>query len=102
MRNEIHDAQSDTFVYSWNIKFPFDYWWRKLYKVSFGSKEHRETSLVDMYVEFMEHHLFNAKLPDREEYVRGHGSIFKEKATGMPQEDFDDLYDNIDISKLNG
>lgn len=42
------------YVEKWNRDFPWDYWWRKKNKVSFGSRQHREMDLIDMLIEYVE------------------------------------------------
>jgi hypothetical protein len=46
--------QIDRFIVEWNTRFPIDYWWRKKYNVPFGSKKHRNTSHLDMFIDFRE------------------------------------------------
>ena len=43
----------DKFIFKWH-DFPFDYWWRKKYKIPFGSQAHREMNFIDMYIEYRE------------------------------------------------
>ena len=48
----------DKFIFKWH-DFPFDYWWRKKYKIPFGSQAHREMNFIDMYIEYREEFLLN-------------------------------------------
>lgn len=42
------------FIIFWDNKFPFDLWWRKKYNIPFNSSKHREISLLDMKIEWIE------------------------------------------------
>lgn len=43
----------NNFLFQWH-DFPIDYWWRKKYKIPFGSKLHREMNFIDMLIEYQE------------------------------------------------
>lgn len=42
------------FVRDWLAQNPVDYFWRKKYNVPFGSRAHREMTLVDMVIDLEE------------------------------------------------
>ncbi len=55
------------FIEEWNGKYPYDRWWRKKYNIPFGSKIHKETSHIDMAVEYKEDIYFKL-LNDRKDF----------------------------------
>ena len=58
------------FVLEWNTKFPLDLWWRIKYKVPYGSIEHRETSFIDMRIEYEEDRIMrDSKKPPKEVFT---------------------------------
>lgn len=44
-------------IIDWNVKFPYDYLWRKKYQISFNSLEHRSVSQIDIYFEMYEEYV---------------------------------------------
>jgi len=101
-----------TFIKDWNHKYPIDYWWRRKHKIPFNSKLHKEQSLLDMRIEYEEDFLYGEYLDSEIEkaknginsekkYIPGHGSIFKKlKKVKMSEKDMEDLFDEIDISRI--
>lgn len=55
------------FIEQWNGKYPYDRWWRKKYNIPFGSKIHKETSHIDMAIEYKEDIYFKL-LNDRKDF----------------------------------
>lgn len=49
----------DNYMVDWNLKFPFDRWWRKKYNVPFLSEQHRNASFFDMMREYREDKMFS-------------------------------------------
>jgi len=97
------------FIKTWNIKYPYDRWWRKKYNIAFGSQLHKEQSHVDMAIEFKED-LYFKLLKDRsvaEEFKTEDNSLISvitarkhlelAKGTNVTEEDFDSL----DLSQFN-
>ena len=93
------------FIIKWNNCYPKDRRWRKKYNVSFGSKEHREISQIDIYLDALEDTLFNKYIEQHEMETKALETYKKEgkwlKESDLGEKEFDDLFDNIDISKLN-
>lgn len=79
-------------IVKWNNNFPLDYWWRKKYKIPFGSPDHKRMSFVDMYRDFLEDKMM-LELNQPEE------SADLNEITKVPQKELDDDFDNLDISK---
>ncbi len=108
------------FIEKWNAKYPYDRWWRKKYNIPFGSKIHKETSHIDMAIEYKEDIYFK-QLNDRKDFDElkvDKRSLISEmvalkqlKSNRMPSKkeidkDFDDLdlsdFDDINNSEQNG
>lgn len=69
------------YVVRWNNKFPYDRWWRQKHGVAFGSPEHKETSFIDQYFEFVEDMMFTELQEERKkanDYVPNMGEFMKE------------------------
>lgn len=84
----------------WNINFPIDRWWRKTYNISFNSAKHRETSFIDMWIDYLESSLFKEFMDevDKEKYVPGKGNWLKKRE--VSQELSDEAFEGIDLEKL--
>lgn len=70
----------DEFLYlilKWNVDFPIDRWWRKTHSVAFNSERHRESSFIDMLIEWEEDRLFE-KI-EREKYIPDIGDYLKKR-----------------------
>ena len=90
LRNDIHK-----FIIDWNNKFPIDYWWRRKYSIPFGSKKHKETTLIDMFIDYEENKLMNnLHNKDLPEDVDLEGNT-------MSQKEIDDSFDNVDLANYN-
>jgi hypothetical protein len=77
----------DRFLLKWN-SITVDYWWRKTYNVPFGSRKHREMTLLDMQTEWRERVMLDPRYTD----------IQKEMEE---QKEDDELYENIDLSDFD-
>lgn len=97
------------FVSEWNAKYPFDYLWRKKYNVPFGSKQHLETSHVNMMIDLYEEanmrklmDKFNSREFDASEYEQNrYDPTFRNTAVRMSQDEIDSEFDNLDLSQFN-
>ena len=64
----------------WNLKFPIDRWYREKHKIPFMSKQHRESSFLNMRLEWEEDRLFTEideggkYEPDKGDFLRGRES----------------------------
>ena len=97
--NRCQDGRSNIkeFITIWNAVFPIDKWWREKHQIPFGSKLHGESSLCNMYAEYVEDtEMFVTR---KDEYVAGSRDIFRSRADES-DDDYDDLYDNIDLDKF--
>lgn len=92
---------------NWNAKFPIDLWWRKKYKVAFGSKEHLRASIPNQLHDYLEDKLINGKKPVKETEVyddelvevddNGKIHIHKnDKVVQTSDEDIDSYYNDMD------
>ena len=94
MRERLSDKIRD-FVFSWHNIF-VDYWWRKKYNVPFGSRRHREMSLIDMSVEYIEDWEIR-KIMRRHEEIDDFDDDVGER---MTKDEIDNEYDDLDIDIL--
>lgn len=75
----------DHFILNWH-KFFIDYWWRKKYNISFGSKKHRDMNFIDMLIEYKEDLLITKQI----------------KADVKIEDESDDEdYDNLDLEQFD-
>lgn len=104
-----NDAQEeiDKFIFKWH-DFPFDYWWRKKYKIPFGSQAHREMNFIDMYIEYREEFLLNKAIEehdkavsDREDEELGLKDCSSKRVVKMTKQEIDDDFENLDLSQFD-
>lgn len=93
LRNDIRK-----FILDWNKKFPVDFWWRQKYSIPFGSKEHREVSFIDMFIDYEETKLMNNIYKSQSFEIEEEDEVV---GNSMNQEAIDDAFDNIDLSNYN-
>lgn len=92
------------YIVNWNRLYPIDYWWRKKYKVPFGSEQHRQANFIQMYFDYKEDKMMRklfekeSKTTDRtfEEENKKHGV-----SKNMSQEQIDYDFENLDLSRYN-
>lgn len=100
------ESSVDRFIFQWH-DFPFDYWWRKKYRVPFGSAAHREMSFVDMYIEYREDLMVTRSIeqaesdgwtPEDEEAL---GLTTKsDKLVQMSQKEIEEDYENLNLENF--
>ena len=97
----------DKFIFRWH-DFPFDYWWRKKYKIPFGSQAHREMNFIDMYIEYREEFLLNKAIEehdksvsDREDKELGLKDGSEKRVIKMTKQEIDDDFENLDLSQFD-
>lgn len=97
----------DKFIFKWH-DFPFDYWWRKKYKIPFGSQAHREMNFIDMYIEYREEFLLNKAIEehdkavsDREDEELGLKDGSSKRVVKMTKQEIDDDFENLDLSQFD-
>lgn len=97
----------DKFIFKWH-DFPFDYWWRKKYKIPFGSQAHREMNFIDMYIEYREEFLLNKAIEeydksvsDREDEEQGLKDGSEKRVIKMTKQEIDDDFENLDLSQFD-
>ena len=73
------------FMVKWNLKFPIDRWYREKHKIPFMSKQHRESSFLNMRLEWEEDRLFNEI--DEEVYEPGRGDFLKGRKRDLTIDD---------------
>lgn len=95
-KNKTLNEEVDYFVLKWD-EFAIDYWWRKRYNIPFGSSQHREMNFIDMAVEYREQINFMRATNERDEPIR---SEEDERVVRMTEEEIDEDYENLDLSKF--
>lgn len=97
----------DKFIFQWH-DFSFDYWWRKKYKIPFGSQAHREMNFIDMYIEYREEFLlkkaiddYDKSVSDAEDEALGLNDGSKKKVVKMTKQEIDEDFDNLDLSQFD-
>lgn len=97
------------FVIEWNIKYPFDYIWRKRNNVSFGSEEHKRMSHLDMVIELYEENYIKRMIREAkeaeedkimEEFI-GRRTNNTQQVIKMSKKDIDDEFDDLDYTQFN-
>lgn len=73
------------FMVKWNLKFPIDRWYREKHKIPFMSKQHRESSFLNMRLEWEEDRLFNEI--DEEVYEPSRGDFLKGRKRDLTMDD---------------
>jgi hypothetical protein len=95
-----------SFIIKWNKKFPIDHWWRKKYNVPFGSKAHREMSLIDMMIDFEEDSMYEELRKQLKEERESSnfddmpGLKSKSEIKLSEKEEIDE-FNNIDLEQFN-
>lgn len=93
------------FIKEWNIKYPYDYWWRKKYNIPFGSEAHKSMSHINMAFEYKEEIYFKrkAEVSVVKEFERDevslisnivafkHRDLVTQQSTRVTDKEFDDL-----------
>lgn len=93
-----------SFIIKWNNKFPLDRWYREKYKLPFNSIEHCESNPIDIYFEYLEEVVWKEhekSIIDRyvkEERYKKDGWLSEAE---IKEEDEDELFNKIDLSKFN-
>lgn len=79
----------------WNNQYPFDYIWRKKYKIAFNSPQHREMNLIDIKLDLLEEQLIQESLnimeerkENKENYLITGIWLNKKSGKSISEEDF--------------
>lgn len=89
------------FIFDWE-NFIIDYWWRRKYKVPFGSIQHREMNFIDMYIEYIEEKMFNASNTYQDDFEDELLGLKDDtEKTILTQNEIDNEYDNLDLNQFN-
>lgn len=94
------------YIVNWNRLYPIDYWWRRKYKIPFGSEEHRQATFIQMFFDYEEEKMMNSLLDkekDEDEDSLDFDTLAKSSGVGkkMSQEQIDDDFDQLDVSRYN-
>jgi hypothetical protein len=87
----------DRFIYQWNMNNPIDRWFRKRYKISFNSPQHRVISVYDQAMEYREDLIFNKMKTsiDSTPYIPGE-DIFKP----LSELERENMFNNLNVDSL--
>lgn len=94
-------------IVEWNSKHPYDHWWRTKYNIPFNSEQHRSMSLVDIIFQYNEHKLYSAIESTTQDdvndvikrFINGDKILTKKELQKIDEED---VFVNLDLTKLNG
>lgn len=95
------------FIIDWNEKFPLDKWWRDKYKIPFNSKQHREISYYDIFLEWFEENVYNNYINNMiekeqlQESYKKEGTWFKDIVDEQKETELIEKFDNIDFSAFD-
>lgn len=88
----------------WNHKYPIDLFWRRKYKVAFGSKEHLDMTFLDMRIDFEEEIMIMDQ--DRKAKRIESGEKELDDMLGIPEiekmsaKEIDKEFEELDITKF--
>lgn len=107
MKEKIKTIKDDikNFILDWN-SFPLDLWWRRKYKIPFGSQAHREMNFIDMSIEYQEELFFKElieedKLKEEEKENHALGLSSDKEVVKLTNEEIDNDYENLDLSQFD-
>ena len=96
VNKNVSRKEFEQFIFEWNVRFPFDRWWRRKYNIPFNSLEHRKMSLIDIKYEYEEERYLKKYFSDKKRLQEEKDDRLR---TGhllrFTQEDDDDLFDKI-------
>lgn len=110
---DIPQLDIQKFIEAWNLKYPYDRWWRKKYNVPFGSAKHKEASFIDMVIEYKEDKFFqnlankdadNSDIESEvDRMIEGENGVQNQqnKVVKMNKQELDREFDDIDLDEFN-
>jgi len=106
--NPLKISEFKEFIVRWDSEFSIDLWWRRKNNIRFNSSEHRESSFIDMYFEYLEEKILlelgkqiKTEKEDYEEYLYT-GKWLKRRIETSSQEEIDSwMRDMGDLKKIN-
>lgn len=95
----------NNFLFQWH-DFPIDYWWRKKYKVPFGSKAHREMNFIDMLIEYQEDLMVIKSTEDTyedeiENEELGLNDNSAKRTVPLTNKEIDEDYNSLDLEQFD-
>ena len=100
----------DSYLTSWNVKYPYDRRWREKYKVPLFSSQHRSMCLVDIKLDMYEDEIYSklrkeyleeqgkessqSSLRDKQ-YIPGYGNWLKPVEDTMTEQEKESLFNKI-------
>lgn len=91
------------YIIAWNNKHPYDFFWRRKYKVSFGSRQHLEMSFIDMKLDLIEDKEYEKFIRLYEERQKADKTILlipAEEAI-LTKEELDREFEDLDIDDFD-
>lgn len=72
---------------------PFDFWFRKKYKIPFGSKEHKKCNFINQVLDYIEDNMIRSHInqKDKDEYSDLEDENIIHLDQEQIEEDFEDL-----------
>lgn len=87
---------TDRGVERWLSQFPIDLWWRRKYRVAYGSPRHRAMSFFDQLHEYREEVLLQRMAREKQER-EAMGDDYDSRVLQLSQEEIDEDYDSINL-----
>lgn len=100
-------SQCNDFIVKWDFQFPFDYFFRKKTGIRFGPKEHKNTSIFEIYIFLQEEKILERERELFEEHKKKKdlykltGKLFqKGEIIKMSDEEVLNILQTLDLKKL--
>lgn len=87
---------TDRGVERWLSQFPIDLWWRRKYRVAYGSPRHRAMSFFDQLREYREEVLLKRIAQEQSEREMM-GDDYDSRVVKLSQEEIDEDYEDINL-----
>jgi hypothetical protein len=109
-RNDVINLDIRKFIKEWNVRYPYDRWWRKKYNIPFGSELHRKANFIEMMIEYSEDIYFQklAKLSDESDEMEAEiDKIINSNKEGqkstvkMTKKEVDEEFEDLDLNQFN-
>ena len=89
-------AVTDRGVERWLSQIPIDLWWRRKYRVAYGSPRHRAMSFFDQLREYREEVLLK-RIAQEQSERDAMGDDYDARVVKQSQEEIDEDYENINL-----
>lgn len=90
-------------INEWNIKFPYDYLWRKKYNVPFNSEVHRNMDFFDIKYDILEDKYIRnlPKRLEKQKQLQNSEQLLKVREHHLSKEELEKEFDELDLSQFD-